>query len=102
MTPRFEVQSFEQVPSSPGTVLLRIAGRWLAASPERVPAPLLLLDDGGRILRPPPLPGPEDAAPLASPEGPLWRASFSAPADVVADARVFYALQAGVGRHIDL
>ena len=63
MTPRFEVQSFEQVPAGPGTVLLRIAGRWIGPSRERLPMPLLLLDDGRRTHRLSPLPGPEDAAP---------------------------------------
>ncbi|MET0601742.1 MAG: hypothetical protein ABW167_07110, partial [Baekduia sp.] len=88
MTPRFEVQSFEQVPAGPGTVLLRIAGRWVGPSRERLPMPLLLLDDGRRTHRLSPLPGPEDAAPLVGPEGPAWRAAFSAPAEVVASARV--------------
>ncbi|HEX5922618.1 MAG TPA: hypothetical protein VFY45_02220, partial [Baekduia sp.] len=102
MTPRFEVQSFEQVPAGPGTVLLRIAGRWVGPSRERLPMPLLLLDDGRRTHRLSPLPGPEDAAPLVGPEGPPWRAAFSAPAEVVASARVAFALQAGRGQITDL
>src|SRR3954452_23022854 len=102
MTPRFEVQSFEQVPAGPGTVLLRIAGRWVGPSRERLPAPLLLLDDGRRIHRLTPLPGPEDAAPMVGPEGFAWRAAFSAPAEVVGEARVAYALQTGRGQITDL
>src|SRR3954469_1310475 len=102
MTPRFEVQSFEQVPAGPGTMLLRIAGRWVAPSRERLAAPLLLLDDGRRIHRLSPLPGPDDVAPMVGPEGFEWRAAFSAPADVVAETRMAYALQTGRGQITDL
>src|ERR1700759_3570752 len=102
MPPRFEVQSFEQVPAGPGTVLLRIAGRWVAPTRERLGTPLLLLDDGRRIHRLTPLPGPDDVAPLVGADGFEWRAAFSAPADVVGEARVAYALQTGRGRIADL
>jgi hypothetical protein len=77
-TLRFEVQTFEQVPAGPGTVLLRIAGRWVGPVREQLPRPLLLLDDGRRTHRLSALPGPDDAAPQISPEGVPWRSAFSA------------------------
>ncbi|MDX6715939.1 MAG: hypothetical protein QOH30_2497, partial [Baekduia sp.] len=102
MTPRFEVQSFEQVPAGPGTVLLRIAGRWVGPAREQLPRPLLLLDDGRRTHRLSALPGPDDVAPQSGPEGLPWRAAFSAPADVVASTRLAFALEAGRGVIVDL
>src|SRR4051812_38747234 len=97
MTPRFEVHSFEQVPTGPGTVLLRIAGRWVGPAHERLPPPVLLVDDGRRTHRISALPGADDAAPEVRPEGAPWRAAFSVPLEVAGAARVAFALEAGRG-----
>ncbi|HEX6388815.1 MAG TPA: hypothetical protein VFZ89_05205, partial [Solirubrobacteraceae bacterium] len=94
-TPQFEVDRFEHVAASPGTALLRIAGRWRADARERLPPPILVVDDGRRTHRLQALPGPDDASPLAAPEGPEWRTAFSAPADLVNKERVVFALEAG-------
>ncbi|MDX6730052.1 MAG: hypothetical protein QOK49_4857, partial [Baekduia sp.] len=102
MTPRFEVQSFEQVPAGPGTVLLRIAGRWVGPARERLPTPLLLVDDGRRTHRLSGLPGPDDVAPMVGPDGPPWRGAFSASAALVAGGRLAFALEAGRGVIVDL
>ncbi|MDX6686241.1 MAG: hypothetical protein QOF86_2369, partial [Baekduia sp.] len=102
MTPRFEVQSFEQVPAGPGTVLLRIAGRWVGPARERLPTPLLLVDDGRRTHRLSVLPGPDDVAPMVGPDGPPWRGAFSASAALVAGGRLAFALEAGRGVIVDL
>src|SRR3954454_1889459 len=63
---------------------------------------MLAFDDGRRTQGLPALPGPEDAAPLAGPEGPRWRAAFSAPAGLVANGRTAFALDAGKGAIVDL
>ncbi|HWH96460.1 MAG TPA: hypothetical protein VNT03_21545, partial [Baekduia sp.] len=102
MTPRFEVHSFEQSPAGPGTLLLRVAGRWIGPSRERLAMPLLLINDGRQIHRLTPLPGPQDAAPLAGPDGPVWRAAFRAPAEVVDGPRAAYALQGARGEITEL
>ncbi|HWT92096.1 MAG TPA: hypothetical protein VN238_03800, partial [Solirubrobacteraceae bacterium] len=75
--PDFEVERFEAVPATRDTALLRISGYWRSGQRERLSPPLLVLDDGRRTHRLAPLPGPDDAAPLAAPDGPLWRAAFS-------------------------
>ena len=81
--PDFQVESFEHVSATRGTVLLRVAGRWHSPQRERLSAPMLTVDDGSRTHRLAPLPGPDDAAPLAGPDAPAWRAAYSAPADLV-------------------
>ena len=101
-TPEFEVDRFEHVEATPGTVLLRISGRWLADQRERLSPPLLIVDDGRRTHRLAPLPGPDDAAPSAGPEGPAWRAAYSAPAELVGRGRMAFALDAGRGALTDL
>src|SRR5947208_15592287 len=101
-TPEFEVDRFEHVEATPGTVLLRISGRWLADQRERLSPPMLVVDDGRRTQRLAALPGPEDAAPLAGPDGPRWRAAFSAPAALLDNARTVFALDAGRGAVADL
>ncbi|MDX6665838.1 MAG: hypothetical protein QOG68_2044, partial [Solirubrobacteraceae bacterium] len=70
----FEVESFEQVSATPGTVLLRVAGRWRGKQRERLSPPMLTVDDGSRTHRLAPLPGLEDAAPMSGPDAPVWRA----------------------------
>ncbi|HEV3000444.1 MAG TPA: hypothetical protein VGW75_06865, partial [Solirubrobacteraceae bacterium] len=100
--PEFEVERFEGVSATPETTLLRIAGRWHAEQRERLSPPMLVLDDGRRTHRLSALPGPDDAAPLAGPDPPVWRAAYSAPAALVAHARTVYALDAGRGLVVDL
>src|SRR5436305_15311286 len=63
---------------------------------------MLVVDDGRRTQRLAALPGPDDAAPLAGPDPPRWRAAFSAPAAVLEDPRVAFALDAGAGVFVDL
>lgn len=92
---RFEVERFERVAAGPETVLLRVAGRWVSPRREQLSPPVLLVDDGRRIHRLRALPGPEDPTPVAGPEGPLWRAAFSAPAALLAGSQVAFALDAG-------
>src|SRR5436305_1875895 len=77
MPTTFDVDRFEHVAATPETALLRLSGRWQADQRERLSPPMLVIDDGRRTHRLPALPGPEDAAPLAGPEAPRWRAAFS-------------------------
>src|SRR6185436_14023201 len=63
---------------------------------------MLVVDDGRRTHRLAALPGPEDAAPLAGPDPPRWRAAFSAPVGFVEAAHVAFALDAGGGVFVDL
>ena len=102
MTPRFDVESFEQVAAGARTVLLRITGRWSGPAPERLPAPLLVIDAGGTVHRLAPLAGPQGSAVRVAPEGVPWRASFSAPSEVLAGDRLGYGLEIGVGATIAL
>ena len=78
--PEFDVERFERVSATAEVTLLRISGRWRSEQRERLSVPMLVVDDGRRTHRLSPLPGPDDAAPLASPDGSEWRAAFSAPA----------------------
>ena len=94
--PEFEVERFERV-SAGGNVLLRIAGHWHADARERLAPPMLLLDDGRRTRRLSPLPGPDDAAPLAGPDPPPWRAAYSAPAALLTDGHLAFALETSRG-----
>src|SRR3954462_7037363 len=102
MPTTFDVERFEHVAATAETTLLRLSGRWRADQRERLSPPMLVVDDGSRTHRRAALPGPEDAAPLAGPEGPRWRAAFSAPAALVGNARTAFALDAGKGALVDL
>src|SRR4051794_29046622 len=82
-------------------MLLRVAGRWRSDHRERLPAPMLTVDDGRRTHRLAPLPGLDDANPLASPDGQTWRAAYSAPIELVGRGRPAFALDTG-GRLTDL
>ncbi len=98
----FEVDQFEYVVASPETVLLRVAGRWRSAARERLPPPVLLIDDGRQVLRLAALPGPADGAPSASPEGPPWKAGYSVKADLLRRPRTVFALDVGERGLVDL
>jgi len=98
----FDVERFEHVAATPGTALLRVAGRWRSDQRERLSPPMLVVDDGRRTHRLAALPGPDDAAPSAGPDAPVWRAAFSAPIDLLADAKTVFALDAGQNLIVDL
>ena len=66
MTPRLDVELFEIVPVSAGTVLLRLEGRWHAEARAPLPMPTLVVDDGRRSRRIAQLPGPDATAPHLS------------------------------------
>src|SRR4051795_12781279 len=102
MPTTFAVERFEHVTATAETALLRVSGRWHADQRERLSPPMLVVDDGSRTHRLAALPGPEDAAPLAGPDGPGWRAAFSAPATFIEAAHVAFALDAGSGVFVDL
>src|SRR3954471_22452971 len=107
MPTTFAVERFEHVSATAETALLRVSGRWHADQRERLSPPMLVVDDGSRppppsgpprpAEGPPALPGAEDAAPLAGPDGPGWRAAFSAPLALVEGAKTAFALDAGRG-----
>ncbi len=88
----FDIERFERVDASSGTVLLRVAGRWHAPARDRLSAPELLLDVGGHVRNLRPLPTPDDLRPTCGPDPPMWRAAYSAPADVVASPGASYLL----------
>src|SRR3954470_5253124 len=98
----FDVERFEHVTATPETALLRVSGRWVSDQRERLSPPMLVVDDGRRTHRLPAPPGPEDPAPLADPDGPRWRAAFSAPAELIVNDRNVFALDAGRGAVADL
>src|SRR3954464_10966425 len=98
----FDVERFEHVTATPDTALLRVSGRWRSDQRERLSPPMLVVDDGRRTHRLAALPGPEDAAPLARPETPSWRAAFSAPAGLIEGRGTAFALDAGRGALVDL
>src|SRR4051812_31699036 len=101
-TPEFEVEQFEHVAATPGTVLLRISGRWRSDQRERLSPPALVIDDGRKTHRLLPLPGPEDSAPQSGPDAPEWRGAFSAPAELLAGGGLAFALDAGRDILMDL
>src|SRR4051794_30031188 len=94
MTVAFEVERFERVDASAGTVLLRLAGTFRADAPTELRLPELVVDDGRRARRIMPLPDPSAGAPAADPDGRAWRAAFPVPADVLESGRIAYALDA--------
>src|SRR3954471_22289283 len=98
----FDVERFEHVTATPETALLRVSGRWVSARRERLSPPMLVVDDGRRTHRLAALPGPEDAAPLAGPDSPGWRAAFSAPVALMEGRGTAFALDAGRGALVDL
>src|SRR4051812_23162607 len=102
MPTTFDVERFEHVAATAETTLLRLSGRWRADQRERLSPPMLVVDDGSRTHRLAALPGPEDAAPLAGPEGPRWRAAFSAPAGYFEGRHLAFALDAGGEVFVDL
>src|SRR3954471_17071145 len=75
--PQFDLERFEHVAATPGTVLLRVAGRWTSRRRRQLDAPILVAGDGTQLS---PLPGPDDPAPEAGPDTAIWRVAFSAPA----------------------
>jgi len=89
MSLEFELERFERVTAAPGSVLLRVAGRWYAAEPLRLRAPVLLVEDRDGSRRLTALPGPEEREPLASAQGPAWRAAFSASESLLAGGLSF-------------
>src|SRR3954451_22822522 len=95
MPATFDVERFEHVAATKETALLRVAGRWRSDQRERLSPPMLVVDDGKRTHRLAALPGPDDAAPSAGPEAQVWRAAFSAPSELIENARRVFALDAG-------
>jgi hypothetical protein len=83
----FELEAFERLVATPGTVLLRVAGRWRAGSPVALEEPVLRAGD--RLVAP--LPGP--SAPHAGPDAPHWGAAYAVPAHVAEGAA--FALEVG-------
>src|SRR6185295_13258936 len=102
MPATFDVERFERVAATAETVLLRLSGRWRSDQRERLSPPMLVVDDGRRTHRLAALPGPDDAAPLAGPDPPRWRAAFSAPAGFFAAQHLAFALDAGSEVFVDL
>src|SRR5947208_14379162 len=100
MPTTFDVDRFEHVAATPETALLRLSGRWQADQRERLSPPMLVIDDGRRTHRLPALPGPGDAAPLAGPEAPRWRAASSAPAGLIGGKGTVLPLDAGRGASV--
>jgi hypothetical protein len=98
----FELEAFEQVQATSSAALLRLAGRWRSASRERLTPPLLLIDDGRRTHRVAALPGPDDVAPLATPDGPRWRAAYSARLELLSRPGTAFALDLGGDSIVDL
>src|SRR3954470_7014481 len=102
MPTTFDVERFEHVAATAETTLLRLSGRWRADQRERLSPPMLVVDDGKRTHRLAALPGPEDAAPLAGPDAPGWRAAVSAPVGLISSRGTVFALDAGRGAIVDL
>src|SRR3954471_11066888 len=85
-TAAFDVERFERVDASAGTVLLRLSGTF---SPDVEPgAPELLVDDGRDARHVKPLPDPSGGP---APGGD-WRAAFPVPAELLTGSRIAYAL----------
>ena len=97
----FEVQHFERIDATPGTVLLRLQGTWRSSRREHLSTPALVLDDGQTTRRLPPLRGPDDTTPQPTPGGTLWRGAFRVPAGLLT-GHVTYALDAGADVLVDL
>ena len=102
MTPRFQLDSFEQLPAGDGDATLRVAGRWTVSPGEPAPSPALLVDDGTRTYR-----LTADSSEHGPPAGAAgetvpWRGSFTAPRVVAEAERVAFALESGPSGIVDL
>ena len=84
------VESFELVEVGPGLALVRLAGEWRSEVPSVI---RLVAVRGGVERELPPLPEPPGDG------GGLWRAAFSAQANVLGSA---FSLDTGDGRSIEL
>jgi hypothetical protein len=93
--PAFTVESFEYVDAGP-LALLRLAGRWRGAPPSPDDVVLVARTGGERIeLGPLPAPPADDG---------LWRAAYSADADMLSDGAgdLAFELEPPAGRSITL
>ena len=93
--PAFKVESFEYVDAGP-LALLRLSGRWRGVAPAPEDALLVARTAGERIeLSPLPAPPADDG---------LWRAAYSADADLLADGAgdLAFELEPPAGRSITL
>lgn len=87
---RFQIEQFEYVKATETTALLRIAGRWRGAAPERCALVAIGTDAATRF----------DALPQ-TPSGTsddLWRAAYSAPLEVVETRGAAFELDTGHAR----
>src|SRR4051812_49961967 len=93
--PAFKVESFEYVDAGP-LALLRLSGRWRGAEPAPDDVVLVARTGGQRIeLSPLPAPPADDG---------LWRAAYSADADLLADGSgdLAFELEPPAGRSVTL
>ena len=95
----FEVDRFERVDASAGTVLLRVAGTVRTAGPVPAGAPSLVVDDGRARRRVPALPDPRGGAVA---DGGVVRAAFPVPSALLDAGRPAFALELGGGDVVDL
>jgi chromosome segregation ATPase len=72
----FTPERFELVGATSGTVLLRVAGLWEAASEIELGPITLVVDGGSGPTTLHPLPDPSGTSPVAAPEGRPWRGAF--------------------------
>jgi hypothetical protein len=87
MSASFELEAFERLVATPGTILLRVAGRWRASSHVELGEPALRVGD--RLVAP--LPGP--TPPVAGPDAPHWGAAYAVPAALLGEPA--FALEVG-------
>src|SRR5438132_6553613 len=88
----FELEMLEFVAAGDDLGLLRVAGRWTAPAWRSLQDIALVIRRGEDTLELQPLPDPEGAVPLASPDGEPWRAAYTASAELVEDPYVELAL----------
>ena len=88
----FELEMLEFVAAGDDLGLLRVAGRWTAPAWRSLQDIALVIRGGEDTIELQPLPDPEGAVPLASPDGEPWRAAYTASAELIEDPDVELAL----------
>src|SRR5438132_6889350 len=88
----FELEMLEFVAAGDELGLLRVAGRWTAPAWRSLQDIALVIRGGEDTIELQPLPDPEGAVPLASPDGEPWRAAYTASAELIEDPDVELAL----------
>jgi hypothetical protein len=99
--PRFHLDWFGFIPTTPRHALLPVRGRWEGDPASSHPAPHLLADRGGRTHRFAPH-DPAEALIAPRPDPEPWLAAFAIPLDVAENDDAQFSLETADGLSVSL